>query len=82
MKLQHHLAFYNGKAVIVQDDDKKAEFRRAAMRIVDNAKDGHVITPKGIVYQVSREFRRARRLPSCDGACILAEASRLLEVLT
>jgi len=58
--MNHHTAEYNGKQVIVEDVNNKTEFRRACMRIIDNATNGIVTTPKGLRYEITRERRTAR----------------------
>jgi hypothetical protein len=56
----HHVAFYSGKAVLMDYiTNKKEQFRRAAQRIADNGASGFVITPKGQVYAVTRDKRMA-----------------------
>jgi hypothetical protein len=53
-------AVYNGKAVEMDHLPPNEQFRRACQRIIDNQSAGHVITPRGLVYFVSREFRMAK----------------------
>ena len=77
--MPNHLSFYNGKIFTIQDDDKKAEFRYAAMRVVDNAKDGYVLTPKGKIYHVSRYSRGAKLLSVTDGNSVLADMAEIIK---
>lgn len=56
----HHISSYNGKLVVMDYvKDPKMEFHIAAMRILDNGFEGHVITPKGEVFQILKSKRAA-----------------------
>jgi hypothetical protein len=73
MKSKHHIAAYNNKAVIMDYiSDKKREFSAACMRIVDNAADGYVLTPKGDVYAVVRGKKLAAILCGDEKAQAMA----------
>jgi hypothetical protein len=60
---KNHIAQYNGKEVnmnYAECKDMKEEFKRACMRIVDNAQEGIVICPNGKRYFISRSSRKAK----------------------
>jgi len=57
---KHHVAIYNGKEVVIEKPTSGEEFKSAAMRINDNAKEGVIRTPGGKYFHVSKSFRMAR----------------------
>ena len=61
---KHHIAVYGGKRVVIDYvADPKREFSVAAMRVHDNlgaGEIGHVITPAGKRYEISRASRKAK----------------------
>lgn len=63
---KHHRVLYHGKVVSMDYvSDPKDQFKRAGQRISDNIKageKGHIVTPKGEVFEVTRESRKARLL--------------------
>jgi hypothetical protein len=67
--LPHHVAFYNGKAVVMDYvKDPKQEFKRAAQRVDDNTPygvgvKGHVLTPNGKVFELTHGSRSAKQVP-------------------
>ena len=79
MLFAYHVAVY-GDRVVPMDyiSDRKREFSAACMRCVDNAWEGSVITPGGVVYSVSRSCRRARPV---SGEAALAVVKRACAVL-
>jgi hypothetical protein len=68
----HHIAVYNDKVVPVEMDNPRDEFKSAAMRVVDNASKGFVVTPKGEVFALSRETRMAKRVAGSEKEAVLA----------
>lgn len=70
-----HYALYDGKVIPIDYATPKDQFRRACQRVHDNAtRDGHVVTPKGQVYNISRSFRAARIVTGDEAALIVAQA--------
>ncbi|HEX3800199.1 MAG TPA: hypothetical protein VH413_16005 [Verrucomicrobiae bacterium] len=69
--LKHHIAEYNGKAVVIDYVvNRKREFSVACMRVRDNISvgaTGIVITPKGERFLISRETKLA--VPIITPAC-------------
>jgi hypothetical protein len=57
---EHCQAIYNGKTVLIDYVPKKAEFKTACMRIIDNCADGIVETPDGKRYAINRNSRMAK----------------------
>lgn len=74
-QLPYHVAVYNGKTVAMDYvGDKKREFRVACQRVVDNATEGHVVTPKGQVYSLTRGKGRASLVVGDVAAEVLSQA--------
>ena len=62
-KLQHHIAEYGGKSVVIDYVDKKDEFKRAAQRVRDNLKTGetgYVTAPDGKRYEITTASKMAK----------------------
>lgn len=63
---EHHQVSYNGKVVSMDYvSDPKDQFKRAGQRIADNigsGQKGHILTPKGQVYEISAGSKKARLL--------------------
>lgn len=72
--MRHHIVAYNGKtAVIDYCPDATREFSIAAMRIVDNGAEGHVLTPDGRIYFVGKNSRRSIRLHGAEREAALVQ---------
>ena len=81
MLFPYHVAVY-GARVVPMDyiADRKREFSAACVRCVDNAGEGSVITPGGLVYSVSRSYRRARPLSGEAAVEVVKRACAVLGV--
>jgi len=62
----HHQVAYNDKVVSMDYiSDPKNQFKMSGMRVADNLKaggKGYILTPKGQIYEITRESRKAKLL--------------------
>jgi hypothetical protein len=75
----HHIAMYNGKAVLIDYVGKKDrdQFVTGASRIATNGAEGYVITTKGEVFKVTQKSRRASPVTGAEREQVLAELKSL-----
>ncbi len=72
---KNHVAVYGGKAVAIDYASEGAdEFRVAAQRVSDNAGEGHVVTPSGEVYAITKGSRKAKPVAEAERDRVRAEA--------
>lgn len=69
-----YVAVYNDKTVPMgYAGDLKQQFQRASMRVVDNAPEGIIVSPKGAYFHVSRSFRMAKPVTREQAQAIIGE---------
>jgi len=75
----HHIAMYNGKAVLIDYVGKKDrdQFVTGASRIATNGAEGYVITTKGEVFKVTQKSRRASPVTGAEREQVLADLKGL-----